>query len=55
MFNIGAVVSVGMASTADLMVSRENFKTQGTSNASNETLCFEVVNFLEVVLVSFNY
>ena len=35
--NIEAFVSVWKASTADLMVSRENVKTQATSNASNET------------------
>ena len=40
MCNIGALVSVWKASTADLMVSMENVKTHLTSNASNETLRF---------------
>ena len=35
MCKIGALVSVWKASTADLMVSRENVTTQVTSNASN--------------------
>ena len=55
MCNIGALVSVWKASTADLMVSRENVKTQATSNASNETPRFGAWFFLEPVLVSFNY
>ena len=37
MCNIGALVSVRKASTADLVVSRENLKTQASSN-SNATL-----------------
>ena len=37
------------------MVSRENVKAQATSNASNGTPCFDAVNFLEAVLVGFNY
>ena len=55
MCNIGTLVSVRKASTADLMVSRRNGKTQVTSNASNETPRFDAVYFLEAVLVGFNY
>ena len=55
MCNIGALVSVWQASTAAPMVSRENAKTQATSNASNETSCFVAVIFSEAVLVAFKY
>ena len=55
MWNIGALVSAWKASTADLMVSRENFKTHVTWNALNETSCFDEVIILEVMLVGFNY
>ena len=52
MCNIGAIVSLWKASTADLMVWKEKEKTQATSNASNETPRFDAVKFLEAVLVS---
>ena len=55
MCNIGALVSVWKAFTGDLRESRDLFKMQATSNASNETPRFVEVNFLEAVLVGFNY
>ena len=50
MCNIGALVSVWKAFTADLMVSREIGKTQATSNALNETPHASVRD-----LAAFNY
>ena len=38
-----------------LWKSRDNAKTQVTSNALNETPRFDEVNLLEAVLVGFNY
>ena len=43
------------ASTEELRVSWEKVKTQVTSNASNETRRFYAVDFLEALLVGFNY
>ena len=55
MCNIWALVSVWKTSTTDIIGSRENIKTQATSNTSNETPRFDAVNFLVAVWVGFNY
>ena len=45
MCNIWALMSVWKASTADVMESKQNIKTQVTSNASNKTPRFDAVIF----------